>query len=362
MKVNNLTFEYAGVKTNFEIRHLFMKKELIVQFVALMLFFLDSIMIVRNEGLDVSNVSGEDFIYLFYHALLFLAVNYILIPRFFHKKKYGLFLLNLIALIVLFAVVEETVVERTISFETRGKDSLRWQSVYFFFAENMVPLLGLMTIKIMFDFIGQRKRMEQIEKDNLTNELKFLKSQIQPHILFNSLNNLYDFTLSKSDKAPDLVLQLSNVLRYVLYETSAERVTLSKELDFVKDYVNLQRMQFEGRGAIHFELNENNRKDDLMIAPFLLIPYIENSFKHSLGSKNDGIQVAIKIDVNDHDLSLMIENDFEKMATSPNDLIAKGIGLKNVKKRLKLLYPDHHDLQIQASGGKYKVQLKINFS
>ena len=146
--------------------------------------------------------------------------------------------------------------------------------------------MAFASIKIVSDNIANQKRIEQIEKDSLTNELKFLKSQIQPHILFNSLNNLYEYTLSKSDKAPDLVLQLSNVLRYVLYETTAEHIALSKELHFVKEYIALQEIQLEGRGQIDFNLEHQKPLDQLIISPFLMIPFIENCFKHSFRDKS----------------------------------------------------------------------------
>ena len=141
------------------------------------------------------------------------------------------------------------------------------------------------------------------DRDSLSNELKFLKSQIQPHILFNSLNSLYDYTLSKSDKAPELVLQLSSVLRYVLYDTTENLVPLTTELNFIEDYISLQKMQLEGRGTIEFSIKKNSTSETLKIAPFLLIPFIENSFKHSLSSKERAIIIKVQIDI--QDLSLI---------------------------------------------------------
>lgn len=225
-----------------------MKKEWIVQLVALVIYYLDSIKEVSHEGVEFSATPGKDLLYILFHLTLLLAVNYILIPKLFNKKKYFLFFVSLVALIVIYGVLEEAVVERMLDPNSRGRNPVNWQSIYWFFGEIMVPLLAFMSIKFVFDNIERQKKLEEIEKNSLRNELKFLKSQIQPHILFNSLNNIYEYTLSKSDKAPELVLLLSNVLRYVLYETTTEKVPLSDELKFIEDYIELQKIQLEGRG------------------------------------------------------------------------------------------------------------------
>jgi len=336
-----------------------MKKEWILQLVVLMLFYFDSIMEVHHEGIEWSDTPGIDLLFLLYHATLFFFVNYVLIPKFFYPKKYVLFFIALVGSIILFGIIEEEVVEKILSPNRRGRNDVDWQSIYWFFNEIAIPLLAFMTIKFMFDNFEQQKKLEQIEKDNLTNELKFLKSQIQPHILFNSLNNLYDFTLSKSDKAPDLVLKLANVLRYVLYETSTEKVKLSKEFKFLKDYIDLQQMQFEGRGVLEFDASHPNNLEELEIAPFLLIPFIENSVKHSLGTKEKNVIVKIFLEVKGKNIKLLVSNNFEKSNHRTEDLTTKGIGLKNVKKRLDLLYPNQYELSIQESNTFYSVQLEL---
>jgi len=339
-----------------------MKKDWILYLVVLLLIYLNSVIYLDHGELHFSSIPGVDFIILLYHALLFLFVNNVLIPKFFYTKKYDLFFLTLLSAIFIWTIIEEGVLEQILAPDSRGMDSFSWRSVYFFIGDIIVPLLAFMTIKFIFDNLERERKMEQIEKDKLGNELKFLKSQIQPHILFNSLNNLYDFTISKSDKAPELVLGLSNVLRYVLYETESEQVTLTKELDFVKDYIALQKMQLEGRGEIHFQVIKSTNIDGLKIAPFLLIPFIENSFKHSLNSKETNIQIKITIEIIDQQLILTSENNFEKIDSSPDELLAKGIGLKNVKKRLELLYPQQHHLEIEEKENWYNIQLKLNLS
>lgn len=331
-----------------------MKKEWIFQIIVLLLHYFDTIKEVSHEGVEFSDTMGVDFVFLLYHATLFLIVNYVLIPQLFNKNKVVLFFIALFSLLVIYGIVEETVVERILDPEGRGVDELKWQSIYWFIQEIIVPLLAFMSIKFVFDSFERQQKIEQIERDSLTNELKFLKSQIQPHILFNSLNSLYDYTLSKSDKAPELVLQLSSVLRYVLYETSEVVVPISKELSFIEDYIALQQMQLEGRGEIECTITKDPLMEVLTVAPFLLIPFIENSFKHSLKSKERGIK--IKIAIQENRIHLLVENNFEHIALPSEDLMAKGIGLKNVQKRLALLYPDKHELKIEKTDTFYKVQ------
>ena len=338
-----------------------MKKEWIVQAIALLLHYIDTIKEVSHEGLEFTDQPGIDFLFLLYHLSLFLIVNYILIPQLFDKKKFFQFFFCLISLLIVYGVLEETVVEQILDPSGRGTNTLTWQSLYWFIQENIVPLLAFMSIKFVFDNFERQRKLEQIERDSLTNELKFLKSQIQPHILFNSLNNLYDYTLSKSDKAPELVLELSNVLRYVLYETSSTLVLLSKEINFIEDYIALQKMQLEGRGDIHFSVNNQTTKETLKIAPFLLIPFIENSFKHSLKSIEKGILISIQINIQDQAIQLLVENNFEDCSYKFEDLLAKGIGLKNVQKRLELLYPNRHNLRVEQTTRLYMVSLEILF-
>ena len=336
-----------------------MKKEWLCQLVVLILFYLDSIISVEHGGVFLSETPGIDLLYLLYKAILFLIVNYVLIPRFFHAKKYFLFFGLLISTIVLFGVIEEGFVEKILSPNSRGANDITWQSIYWYFGEILVPLLTFMTIKFVFDNFTQQQKLERIEQDRLSNELQLLKSQIQPHILFNSLNNLYHFALKKSDAVPELILKLSNVLRYVLYETTEEKVPLKKELTFIKDFVDLQEIQYKGRGQIHFNIQFEQENDDLKIAPFLLIPFIENSFKHSFGSKIKEVSIEIKIIIQKNQIQLFVINNFEVDSGNSEKLTQGGIGLKNVKKRLELLYPNQYQLNISKDEQEYFVHLEL---
>lgn len=339
-----------------------MKKEWLFQFVALVIIYLNSIIYIQHEGVSFSEKPAIDLMFVLYEALLYLIINYVLVPRFFYKKKYLLFFSALIGAITFFGVVEETVVEKILTPDSRGTNDLTWQSIYWFFGEVLVPLLTFMTIKFVFDNFAQQQKLERVEQDRLTNELQLLKSQIQPHILFNSLNNLYHFALEKSEDVPGLIIKLSNVLRHVLYETTEEKVPLSKELAFIRDYIDLQKTQYKGRGCIRSAIHNEDEGELLKIAPFLLIPFIENSFKHSFGTKIKGVFVEVIISIGYDSIHLFVKNNFEQDAGKSEKLIQGGIGLVNVRKRLQLLYPGQHRISIEEGDQVYTVNTEIKLN
>ena len=293
------------------------------------------------------------------HGLLFLTVSHFMIPKLLYKGKTIIFILTLTALLFVFGVVEETYLERWI-LPYRYEDKFDIFSIYGFMGEISVPLLIFSLTRIVFDNFQSQKRAASAEKQNLQTELKFLRSQIQPHILFNSLNSLYDFTVRKSDKAPQLVLELSKVLRYVLYEGDRESISVDKELQFIREYVALQEVQLENRGIVTLEIDSKTASRELVIVPFLLIPFIENSFKHSLRSKEDEIEIYVIISIEHNKLKLKVENTFDKVEISQYDLVESGIGLENVKKRLEILYPNQFILEIVDRENIYQVKLVID--
>jgi len=335
-----------------------MKKEIIFQIVLVILYYLSSIIDVVHEGMIITETPGIDFLFLVYHCILFFLVNYVLIPKFFSQKKYVQLFVGIIILIILFGVIEEGLVEKILSPNLRGSNDVTWQSIYWFFGEILIPLLGLMSVKLMFDYFSQQQELEKIKQDKLENELKLLKSQVQPHVLFNSLNNLYNFALKKSDHLPDLILKLSNVLRYVLYDAAEEKVTLNKEITLIEDFVALQEIQYENRGVVSLAIEKDENCDRIVIAPFLLIPFVENCFKHSYGTLVEDVVIDIDIKVSKEQLYLFVKNNYSDEGSS-NTLIDGGIGLKNVYQRLELLYPENYLLNTWTENNRYFVQLKV---
>lgn len=183
-------------------------------------------------------------------------------------------------------------------------------------------------------------------------ELHYLKKQIHPHFLFNTLNTMYGFALKKADETPEMILKLSNLLDYLLYQVDKPFVLLSNEINHINDYIELEKMRFNQTLNVDFKV-ENNI-DDLKIAPMLLIPFIENSFKH--GVLNAGmLRIKIRLKSDEQAIYFYIEN-----TSSRSEKTEKGIGLENIKKRLKLLYNNQYNLEIIDEEAIFKVNLKIN--
>ncbi|MEO1254174.1 MAG: histidine kinase, partial [Bacteroidota bacterium] len=199
-------------------------------------------------------------------------------------------------------------------------------------------------------------QLQQSEKERLSFELNSLKMQVNPHFLFNSLNSIYSLSLKKSDQAPEVILKLSNLLRYMLYEVSEEQVALSKEISSLEDYLNLQRVRVGDDIKINFKVDEQTK--GLKIAPLLFFPLVENSFKHGLkADKENYVDAALTTKANT--ITFRIKNTKGK-ADEPEKGTYGGIGLENVKKRLQLIYKSNASLTISEDDDTFEAILKIN--
>jgi len=216
-------------------------------------------------------------------------------------------------------------------------------------------LLGATLLEVIGHASAQERRVIHAEREQLTTELKFLKSQINPHFLFNSLNNIYTLTLLKDDQAPESLLKLAGMLRYMLYEAESPTVALSREIDYIRNFVALYQLK-DSRGLnVTTALDES--RPELPIAPLLLIPFVENAFKHSrIEDRRDGY-IDIRLDTTATQIHFTVVNSIPPIAT-PVDRVG-GIGLDNVRKRLQLIYPDRHELTTGQGGGAYSVTLQI---
>ncbi len=182
-------------------------------------------------------------------------------------------------------------------------------------------------------------------------ELNYLKMQIHPHFLFNTLNTMYGFALKKADQTPDMILKLSNLLDYLLYQSEKPFVLLSEEIAHIKDYIALEKMRFND--TLHVEFNIDAIDESITIAPMLLLPFVENSFKH--GTIIDGeLKIDIQLTANSNSIDFSIQN-----SNSENNNLQQGIGLDNIKKRLELLYVNQYDLDITNQGAIFSVQLHL---
>lgn len=217
----------------------------------------------------------------------------------------------------------------------------------FCFAKILVEITKLYSKKFQIE-----REKTALEIQNIQIEKDFLKAQLNPHFLFNTLNNLYGLTVRKDNLAPEIILNLSDIMSYTLYESNTEIVRLEKELDFIKNYIALEKMRYADEVAIQVNMKGNTA--GLFVAPLLTFTFIENAFKYGLKSKKAFINLNITIENNTFWFSL--ENDSEEMT---NDSDRGGIGMENARKRLELLYPNQYELEINRLENSFKVDLKI---
>jgi len=201
-------------------------------------------------------------------------------------------------------------------------------------------------------FWGLRQRLVS---EKLGAELSFLKSQINPHFLFNTLNNIYALVLKKSSDAPNAVLMLSDIMRYMLHDSNHTRVLLEKEIDYLSNFVKLQQLRL-GKG-VNVDITVNGAPNGLEIAPMLLIPFVENAFKHGELQQKDAY-IMIKLDIVPGEINFKVENVLRKK----KEKTISGIGLDNLQKRLALIYPGQYELERKEHGNTYICKLKLQLT
>ena len=221
-----------------------------------------------------------------------------------------------------------------------------------------ITLAAATTIKMVRVHYESIEFEQELIQEKLRSELSFLRAQTNPHFLFNTLNNLYALSRKKSDKTPDAIMMLSKIMRFMLYECRAPLIPLSDEIKVIRDYIELEKLRFSNRLSV--ELHEQTDNPDAMIAPLLLLPFVENSFKHGAGSTTGKAHIRIDIALSDNQLQFSVRNTMDAQA---NPAIEKGgIGLKNVQRQLELLYAGRYSLQAGQSGDQFTVNLSLSLS
>ncbi len=289
-------------------------------------------------------------------ALMVYVTNYLLVPRLLYKKRYVAFIAVFIVMIFVSGLIKVSVMAGIMQqpgvFGLPGNLKTR-------FYENVISDFFLVTtgaaFKLIFDYIRMQQRLTEIAKEKAETELSFLKSQINPHFLFNSLNSVYFLINKDNDEARKALHKFSEMLRYQLYEANGDKIPIEKEINYLKDYVDLQQLRKDEKYSVQFEYTPEVK--DFYIEPLLLIPIVENAFKH-ISHYNDKINfVKVNLSRANSIFSFTVENSKEDQRHT----IGKkgGIGMNNVKRRLELLYPGKHELIISDTENNFTVQLNI---
>lgn len=294
----------------------------------------------------------------FYGAIVYINLLY-LFPKFLASSKFLLYMLLLSATVIVLTLIEIAAI-KVMTSNTEPLQSYVINLGHSIFITSFFMACSSSIYKIISDwFLHQREKLD-LQRQSLKSELKYLKAQINPHFLFNTLNSLYALTLKKSDLAPEIVLRLSEMMRYMLYECNEKSVPLEKEINYLQNYLELEKIRHANKFQIEFVLDGEIRNQ--RIAPLLFIPFIENSFKHGLNNQANNGHVKINIRVNPEMIHLDIENSKSPTMPAQHHRKSGGIGLVNVHKRLDLIYPNEHDLKITDTPNSYKIDLQINLN
>ncbi len=306
-------------------------------------------------------------------VLVYLNMG-LLVPRYYAKKKpfpyFGWIIVCLVITYVLIDLSASSILPNIESvFNPRGHNRPPFKGRPPHWMKDFDPSKGIANLSILLTLamiflstsirssqlmLNQEKEAAELKSANLDTELKFLRSQINPHFLFNALNNIYSLALSNSHQTADYLVKLSDMLRYNIYESAATRVRLSKEVDYIKNFISLQKLKDEDLNNVEVDLR--NLDGDLLIEPMLLIPFVENIFKNSKIEDEKG-WIKLSLTTGAKSLNFQISNS-KPSHNHQKDKVG-GVGLENVRRRLNLLYPDRHLLDITEDQDSFNVKLAI---
>ncbi len=313
---------------------------------------------LSKDGQSFSDILLHDIIVISSWVIIFYINTGYLIPKFLAQNKTWRYLVLLfittiiistLSIILLCGIIESDV-------KMMQKD-IRLVSFFYIVALFVAGISFI--IKITTDWAKQLGRQHELETRAMQSELNLLKSQINPHFLFNTLNSLYALSLKKSDDAPDIVIRLSEMMRYMLYECNVKQVQLSKEILYIENYLFLEKLRHKNTD-IRFTVE--GKPDNLLVSPLLFMAFIENAFKHGAGNHLGGGFVQIQMLIQDEEVNMFIENSKTETHPAQEHKRSGGIGLVNVKRRLTLLYPEAFNLEINNEPFSYSVNLWLNLN
>ncbi len=325
---------------------------------------------VANERINLINAVLVASIITFVHASIFYINYAYLIPTFYFRNKKLLYFSSVAITLFIFAFIGvvalgELIQPRPVppAFMMPGPNGpVSVQPPIFL---RLIPISVPAIMLLMASFILKKteqsqlieQELEQLKAQNFETELKFLRSQINPHFLFNSLNNIYSLSVTKSERTPDMLVKLSSMLRYLIYECNVDKVSLGKEIEYISNYIELQKLKDDQISNIHFSY----QGDHAEISPMLLMPFVENAFKHSKIEDTEKSWIDISLEVKEHGkLHFKVENSIPPIPTTKDE--TGGVGIVNVKKRLELLYPERHCINFFEDIYQYKIELSIELN
>jgi two-component system, LytTR family, sensor kinase len=281
----------------------------------------------------------------------------ILIPHFYKTKRWLAYYTGLLLLLGIF-MLQSYFWGGYMAKQMQYKDdfALEFWFYFFEFARNIVISFLLYGLREKF---YQEKKMDQVQLEKLTTEINYLKAQINPHFLFNTLNNLYGMALQKSDKTPEVIMRLSKMMDYMLYDSDDAKVYLVKDIENLENYISLENIRQGNNAQINY--TKVGLAQEQKIVPLLFLPLVENGFKHGVNELIKGAFLDVHLKIAATSATIMVKNNY-KVKTTEEEEKRTGIGLANLHRRLELFYPGKHLLNIRQSADDYEAQLTIHFA
>ncbi len=290
-------------------------------------------------------------------ASLISYINYfIFLPRFLKHRNAWIYLLEFLIPFAIIMFIRLMVERYWIDGFTGTEEYLyRTRFVVQVITTNLFIVIFVAMLHFAVEWLEFETKKKEVENEKLTAELNFLKAQINPHFLFNTLNNLYYLAYSKSENTTEVIAKLSQMMRYMIYDSNHPKVLLSKEIEYMQSYIGLERLRLNDLIPIKFEVSGNT--ENVWITPLIFITFLENAFKHGVSNSNPKAWVNISIALRDKECIYSVENS---KTSDQKDVSEKsGIGLKNVKRRLELSYPGQYKLETKETRDTYLVQLNL---
>jgi len=305
----------------------------------------------------------------FYNELAFLPVKilvvyfglYYLLPQLLLKGKYLIFLI-----VSLLTLACGGILQRVIAYYSSVPflGLLAPGSNFFDTTEILHQIININSVMIipfvirLYSYsLEKENRILILSQEKTRAELQLLRNQIQPHFLFNVLNGLYAMALKQSDKTPEMILKLSDLMRYVLQESTADRVPLEKELNYIRNYIDLEKLRYGKHFSVDLQIKGDIR--GCSIAPLLMLPFVENAFKHSATNDVKGAWIAVELTIINNELKLEVANSFDP-DMAKTDHVSSGIGIQNVRHRLDIIYPGRYSFTTDTTTNSYTSSLIIN--
>lgn len=296
----------------------------------------------------------------FFFTIIMAYLNYFLfLPRFLNHKKAWRYVIEFIVPFTILVFLRVYIQRHMMADSPRVEYFNSQLYVVQVAAVTLFITIFVGMLRFAVDWFELEARKREIENEKLYAELNFLRAQINPHFLFNTLNNLYYLAYSKSENTTEVISKLSQMMRYMIYESNHEKVLLSKEIEYMQNYISLEQLRLNNQVPIEFKIE--GETDDIWISPLILITFLENAFKHGVSNNTSGAWINILIRISGKQCVYRVENS--KIAAATDTREGKsGIGLQNVQRRLALSYPESHALKVEETADRYSIQLDITLS